>query len=54
VNGKCANRELSQRRGSPHPAVPELCQNSIYSVHWGLASSEKQMPQAVENTEKRQ
>jgi hypothetical protein len=26
-NHKCANAELSQRRGSPQPIVSELCQN---------------------------
>src|SRR5580700_9474790 len=33
VNGKCANSKLSQRRGSPHIAVPELCQNPTFSRH---------------------
>src|SRR6267378_2042922 len=33
LNGRCANSKLSQRRGSPHIAVPELCQNATFSIH---------------------
>jgi hypothetical protein len=33
-------------------AAPELCQNSIYISALGLALSEKQIPQVVENIEK--
>jgi hypothetical protein len=29
LNGRCVNRELSQRRGSPQDAVSKLCQNSV-------------------------
>ena len=35
VNGKCANSKLSQRRGSPQSPVPKVCQNPIFSCHWG-------------------
>jgi hypothetical protein len=49
LNSKCANSELSQRRGSPHRAVPELCQNPIPLTTLGLLLSEKQIPQVVVN-----
>src|SRR6516164_7922993 len=33
LNGKCANSSLSQRRGSPHGDVPDLCQNIADLAH---------------------
>ena len=34
------------------PPVPKVCQNAMFFVPLGLASSEKQIPQLTENTEK--
>ena len=49
MNGKCANRRLSQRRGSPHSAVPKLCPNSHLLQALGLLFERKQIPQIVVN-----
>ena len=43
-------RLLKKAGASP---VPKVCQNAMFFVRLGLALSEKQIPQIVENTEKR-
>jgi hypothetical protein len=49
-------RAESERTGpgakTPNSAVSELCQNPIYVSAPGIALSEKQIPQVVENAEK--
>jgi len=50
-NSKCANRRLSQPRGSPHATVPELCQNSPVWDRWGCDLSESRVPKLLVSLE---
>src|ERR1700704_1763136 len=46
LNCMCANSKLSQQRGSPHVAVPELCQNPIYSQRWRWLRAKSRFPKS--------
>jgi hypothetical protein len=48
VNGRCANCRLSQRRGSPHFTVSELCPNPICSIRGTCDLSESSFPGLLE------
>ena len=48
TNSRCAHRELSQRRGSPHFTVPELCPRPTNTTQFQLASAKIQKPQPSE------